>query len=154
MKVKEPQKEEFEFLHEGQILFTYLHLASHPELTETLMKKKTTAIAYETVQLQDNSLPLLTPMSEVAGFMSTHIGAQYVEKINGSQRILFGSISGVRLEHVVIIGAGVVGMNEEKQAIGLSVTVSIFDLNPKLLKQLTEMFAIGANVLMPNPMEI
>src|SRR5699024_12149689 len=97
------------FLHEGQILFTYLHLASHPELTETLMKKKTTAIAYETVQLQDNSLPLLTPMSEVAGFMSTQIGAQYLEKINSGQGGLLGAITGVNPGHVDIIGGGVGG---------------------------------------------
>ena len=154
MKVKEPQKEEFEFMHEGQILFTYLHLASHPELTEILMKKKTTAIAYETVQLQDNSLPLLMPMSEVAGYMSTQIGAQYLEKINGGQGVLLGGITGVKPGHVVIIGGGVVGTNAAKQAIGLGANVTIFDLNPVRLKQLTEMFANNANVLMSNPMEI
>src|SRR5699024_12820779 len=119
MKVKEPQKEEFEFLHEGQILFTYLHLASHPELTETLMKKKTTAIAYETVQLQDNSLPLLTPMREVAGFMSTQIGAQYLEKINVGQGVLLGGISGDKHGHDVIINGGVVGTHTAQKEMRL-----------------------------------
>src|SRR5699024_2991867 len=154
MKVKEPQKEEFEFLHEGQILFTYLHLASHPELTETLMKKKTTAIAYETVQLQDNSLPLLTPKSEVAGFMSTQIGAQYLEKINGGQGVLLGGITGVKPVHVVISCGGVGGSSAAQQAVGLGTNVTIFDLKPDRLNQLTEMFANNANVLMSNAIEI
>src|SRR5699024_10653469 len=140
--------------HEGQILFTYLHLASHPELTETLMKKKTTAIAYETVQLQDNSLPLLTPMSEVAGFMSTQIGAQYLEKINDGQGVLLGGITGVKPGRVVIIGGGVVGTTAAILVIGLGAHVTIFDLIPVRVKQLTEMFANNANVLMSNPIAI
>lgn len=154
MKVKEPQREEFKFLYEGQLLFTYLHLASHPELTQTLMDKKVTAIAYETVQLQDNSLPLLTPMSEVAGYMSTQIGAQYLEKTKGGKGVLLGGITGVKRGHAVIIGGGVVGTNAAKQAMGLGANVTIFDLNPVRLKQLTEMFGNKANVLMSNPMNI
>ena len=154
LKVKEPQEEEFKFLYEGQILFTYLHLASHPELTQVLMDKKVSALGYETVQLEDRSLPLLTPMSEVAGFMATQLGAQYLEKINGGKGILLGGISGVKRGNVVIIGGGVVGTNAAKQAVGLGANVTIFDLNPIRLKQLSELFGNHANVLMSNPLDI
>lgn len=154
MKVKEPQKEEYSFLFEGQLLFTYLHLASHKELTKTLINQKVTAIAYETVQLVDKTLPLLTPMSEVAGFMATQIGAHYLEKINGGKGILLGGIPGVKRGRVTIIGGGVVGMNAAKQAVGLGANVTIFDLNPARLKELTEYFGNQVNVLMSNPMDI
>lgn len=154
MKVKEPQIEEYNYLFEGQIVFTYLHLASHPELTKILKEKKVTAIAYETIQLDDRSLPLLTPMSEVAGFMATQIGAQYLEKTNGGKGVLLGGISGVKPGNVVIIGGGGVGTNAAIQAIGLGANVTIFDLNPARLKYLTEFFGNKANVLMSNPMEI
>src|SRR5699024_11503727 len=96
MKVKEPQQEEYDYFEEGKIIFTYLHLASHPELTKVMLEKKVTGIAYETVQLADNSLPLLTPMSEVAGFMATQLGAHYLEKVNGGKGLLLGGITGVR----------------------------------------------------------
>ena len=154
MKVKEPQKEEYDYFYEGQIIFTYLHLASHPELTKALKEKKVTAIAYETIQLDDNSLPLLTPMSEVAGFMATQIGAQYLEKTNGGKGVLLGGISGVKPGHVVIIGGGGVGTNAAIQAIGFGANVTLFDLNPARLKYLTEYFGNKANVLMSNPMDI
>jgi alanine dehydrogenase len=154
MKVKEPQQKEYAFLYEGQILFTYLHLASHPELTKTLQDKKVTAIAYETVQLEDYTLPLLTPMSEVAGYMATQIGAHYLEKTNGGKGVLLGGISGVHRGHVTVLGGGVVGTNAAKQAIGLGANVTIFDLNPKRLKELTEYFGNRANVLMSNPMDV
>lgn len=154
LKVKEPQTEEFTYLHENQILFTYLHLASHPKLTQTLTNKKVTAIAYETVQHPDNSLPLLAPMSEVAGYMATQIGAQYLEKINGGKGKLLSGIPGVKRGNVVIIGGGAVGTNAAKQAVGLGANVTIFDLNPVRLKELTEYFGTRANVLMSNPMDI
>src|SRR5699024_6030020 len=119
MKVKEPQQEEYGYLYEGQILFTYLHLASHARLTQVLIDKKVTGIAYETVQLANKSLPLLTPMSEVAGYMATQLGAQYLEKINGGKGLLLGGITGVERGNVTVIGGGVVGTNAAKQAVGL-----------------------------------
>ncbi len=154
MKVKEPLEAEFEFLREGLILFTYLHLASHQQLTKQLVEKKVISIAYETVQLADHSLPLLTPMSEVAGYMATQIGAQYLEKVNGGKGVLLAGISGVKRGNVVIIGGGVVGTNAAKIAVGLGANVTIFDLNPIRLKQLNEYFGTSANVLMSNPMDI
>lgn len=154
MKVKEPQQEEYDYFEEGKIIFTYLHLASHPELTEVMLEKKVTGIAYETVQLADNSLPLLTPMSEVAGFMATQLGAHYLEKVNGGKGLLLGGITGVRPGKVTIIGGGVVGTNAAKQAIGLGANVTLFDLNPKRLKELTEQFGNEADVLMSNPLDI
>src|SRR5690625_4717222 len=114
MKVKEPLESEFKFLREGLILFTYLHLASHEQLTKQLVEKKVVSIAYETVQLPDNSLPLLTPMSEVAGYMATQIGAQYLEKTKGGKGILLSGISGVKRGKVTIIGGGGVGTEEGK----------------------------------------
>lgn len=154
LKVKEPQPEEYEFFEEDKIIFTYLHLASHPELTEVMLDKKVTGVAYETVQLLDNSLPLLTPMSEVAGFMATQLGAHYLEKVNGGKGLLLGGITGVRPGKVTIIGGGVVGTNAAKQAIGLGANVTIFDLNPQRLKELTEQFGNEADVLMSNPLDI
>lgn len=154
LKVKEPQTSEYDYLYEGQILFTYLHLASHGDLTKVFVEKGVTAIAYETVQLDDRSLPLLTPMSEVAGHMAAQLGAQYLEKIKGGKGILLSGISGVKKGRVTVIGGGVVGTNAAKQAIGYGAHVTIFDLNPKRLKELTEYFGSSAEVLMSNPMDI
>src|SRR5699024_8364115 len=123
-------KEEFDYLFKGQILFTYLHLASHKELTEKLIEKEVTAIAYETVQTADRTLPLLTPMSEVAGYMATQLGAQYLEKTKGGKGVLLAGNTGVKRGKVTIIGGGVVGTNAAKLAVGLGATVTIFDLNP------------------------
>ncbi|MBO1003371.1 alanine dehydrogenase [Pseudogracilibacillus auburnensis] len=154
MKVKEPLEEEYDYFYEGQILFTYLHLASHPELTKVLVDNKVIGIAYETVQLPDRSLPLLTPMSEVAGYMATQIGAQFLEKTKGGKGILLSGISGVKRGKVTIIGGGVVGTNAAKLAVGLGANVTIFDLNPVRLKELTEYFGNSVNVLMSNPFDI
>lgn len=154
MKVKEPLEEEYDYLYEGQIIFTYLHLASHPELTQVLRDKKVTGIAYETVQLADRTLPLLTPMSEVAGYMATQIGAQYLEKTKGGKGILLSGISGVKRGHVTIIGGGVVGTNAAKLAVGLGASVTIFDLNPVRLKELNDYFGNSVNALMSNPLDI
>src|SRR5699024_7677009 len=154
MKVKEPIPSEYDFLKEDQIIFTYFHLASQPELTEVLIDKKIVAIAYETVQLADNSLPLLTPMSEVAGYMATQIGAQYLEKTKGGKGVLLAGMSGVKRGKVTIIGGGVVGTNAAKLAVGLGATVTIFDLNPASLKELNDYFVNSVNDLMSNPMEI
>lgn len=154
LKVKEPLEEEYEYMFEGQILFTYLHLAQQPKLTSILAEKKVTAIAYETVQLPDRSLPLLTPMSEVAGFMATQIGAQYLEKIKGGKGIILAGASGVKRGEVVVIGGGVVGTNAAKIAAGLGANVTIFDLNPVRIKELGEYFGNSADVLVSNPVDI
>lgn len=154
MKVKEPLVEEYDYMYDGQIIFTYLHLASQPELTKVLLEKNVTSIAYETVQLQDNSLPLLTPMSEVAGYMAAQIGAQFLEKSKGGKGILLSGISGVKRGKVTIIGGGVVGTNAAKIASGFGANVTIFDLNPVRLRQLNEMFGNSVNVLMSNPLDI
>ncbi|HLQ83600.1 MAG TPA: alanine dehydrogenase [Pseudogracilibacillus sp.] len=154
MKVKEPIESEYDYLQEGQIVFTYFHLASQPELTKVLIEKKVIAIAYETVQLPDRSLPLLTPMSEVAGYMATQIGAQYLEKSKGGKGVLLAGISGVKRGKVTIIGGGVVGTNAAKIAVGLGANVTLFDLNPTRLKQLNEYFGSSVNVLMSNSVDI
>jgi len=119
LKVKEPLAEEYEFLREGQILFTYLHLAAEPKLVNALLERKVTGIAYETVQLDDNSLPLLTPMSEVAGRMSVQIASRLLEKYYGGMGILMGGVPGTAPAKVVIIGGGIVGANAAKMAMGL-----------------------------------
>lgn len=154
MKVKEPLEEEYDFLYEGQIIFTYLHLASHPQLTQVLLDKKVIGIAYETVQLPNRSLPLLTPMSEVAGYMATQIGAQFLEKTKGGKGKLLSGISGVKRGNVAIIGGGVVGMNAAKLAVGLGANVTIFDLDPARLRELNDYFGNSVNALMSNPLDI
>src|SRR5699024_10993347 len=118
------------------------------------LDKKVVGIAYETVQLQDNSLPLLTPMSEVAGYMAAQIGAQFLEKSKGGKGVLLAGISGVKRGKVTIIGGGVVGANAAKIASGLGANVTIFDLNPARLRELNEFFGTSVNVLMSNPLDI
>jgi len=154
MKVKEPLPEEYDYFREGLILFTYLHLANEPELTKALVEKKVVSLAYETVQLPDNSLPLLTPMSEVAGTMSTQLGAHYLEKNQGGKGIMLAGVPGVKRGKVTVIGGGVVGTNAAKIAAGLGAEVSILDLNPTRLRQLHEIFGNEANVLMSNQVNI
>src|SRR3954468_18598942 len=119
MKVKEPLPSEYSYFKENLILFTYLHLAPEPELTKALLDKKVVGIGYETVQLSNRSLPLLTPMSEVAGRMSAQVGAQFLEKIYGGKGILLSGVPGVERGKVTIIGGGVAGMNAAKAAVGL-----------------------------------
>lgn len=154
MKVKEPTPEEYGYFREGMILFTYLHLAPEPELTKAMLEAKVTGIAYETVQLPNNSLPLLTPMSEVAGKMSTQIGAQFLEKIHGGGGILLGGIPGVSRGKVAIIGGGVAGTNAAKVAIGMGASVTILDLNPDRLRQLDDLFGTDVQTMISNPMNI
>lgn len=154
MKVKEPTPEEYGYFREGMILFTYLHLAPEPELTKAMLEAKVTGIAYETVQLPNNSLPLLTPMSEVAGKMSTQIGAQFLEKIHGGGGILLGGIPGVSRGKVAIIGGGVAGTNAAKVAIGMGANVTILDLNPDRLRQLDDLFGSDVQTMISNPMNI
>ncbi|PLS14831.1 alanine dehydrogenase [Bacillus sp. M6-12] len=154
MKVKEPLPEEYEYFYEGLILFTYLHLAAEPGLTKALLEKKVTAIAYETVQLPNRSLPLLTPMSEVAGRMAPQIGAQFLEKVYGGKGILLSGVPGVRRGKVTIIGGGISGTNAAKIAIGLGAEVTILDVNPDRLRQLDDIFGKDISALMSNPYNI
>jgi len=154
LKVKEPQEEEFEFFHEGLIVFTYLHLANEPELTKAFIDKKVTGLAYETVQLPNRSLPLLTPMSEVAGRMVTQVGAQFLEHPKGGKGILLSGIPGVSRGKITIIGGGVVGTNAAKIAVGLGAVVTIIDLNPDRLRQLDDIFGNAINTLISNPHNI
>jgi alanine dehydrogenase len=154
MKVKEPLAEEYGYFREGLILFTYLHLAPEPELTKALIENKVVGIAYETVQLPNGSLPLLTPMSEVAGRMSTQIGAQFLEKVHGGKGILLGGVPGVQRGKVTIIGGGVAGTNAAKMAVGLGAQVTMIDLNPDRLRQLDDIFGSDITTLMSNPLNI
>ncbi|WML47302.1 alanine dehydrogenase [Neobacillus sp. PS3-34] len=154
MKVKEPLPEEYTFFREGLILFTYLHLAPEPELTKALIENKVIGIAYETVQLPNGTLPLLTPMSEVAGRMAPQIGAQFLEKVNGGKGILLSGVPGVQRGTVTIIGGGVAGTNAAKMAIGLGAKVTMIDLNPDRLRQLDDIFGADVTTLMSNPYNI
>lgn len=154
MKVKEPLKDEFKYFREGLILFTYLHLAPEPELTVALIDHKVIAIAYETVQLPNGSLPLLTPMSEVAGRMASQIGAQFLEKTKGGKGILLSGVPGTQRGKVTIIGGGVAGTNAAKIAIGLGAEVTILDVNPDRLRQLDDIFGKDISTLMSNPLNI
>ena len=140
VKVKEPQEPEYLHLRPGLILFTYLHLAPLPELTDRLLAAKVNAVAYETIREEDNSLPLLTPMSEVAGRMSVQVGAQYLEAPNGGRGILLGGVPGVAPANVVILGGGVVGHNASKIACGLGAHVTIIDRNLDRLRELDDIY--------------
>ncbi|MGD0668266.1 MAG: alanine dehydrogenase [Bryobacteraceae bacterium] len=139
-KVKEPQPAEYAFFRPGLVLFTYLHLAPLPELTDRLLESKVSGVAYETIREADGSLPLLTPMSEVAGRMSVQVGAQYLEKPNGGRGILLGGVPGVAPANAVILGGGVVGTNAAKMALGLGAHVTIIDRNLDRLRDLDDIF--------------
>ncbi|KMK94069.1 alanine dehydrogenase [Rossellomorea marisflavi] len=153
MKVKEPLPEEYGYFREGLILFTYLHLAPEPALTKALIDNKVVGIAYETVEV-NRSLPLLTPMSEVAGRMATQIGAQFLEKIHGGKGVLLSGVPGVSRSKVTIIGGGVAGTNAAKMAVGLGADVTILDLSPERLRQLDDIFGRDVTTLMSNPLNI
>lgn len=140
LKVKEPLECEYDLFKEGQTLFTYLHLAPNPSLTKALLEKKVTGIAYETVQLSNGSLPLLAPMSEVAGRMSVQVGANMLLKYNGGEGILLGGVPGVSPAEVLIIGGGIVGLNAAKMAVGLGARVTVMDINKSRLSYLDDIF--------------
>jgi alanine dehydrogenase len=140
VKVKEPIEPEYHRMREGQLLFTYLHLAPDPRLTEELLKRKVTGIAYETITDRRGGLPLLTPMSEVAGRMAIQVGAHYLEKMSGGRGILLGGVPGVPAARVVIIGGGVVGTNAAKIAVGMGAHVTIIDNNLERLRELDDIF--------------
>ncbi len=140
VKVKEPIAPEYPRMREGQLLFTYLHLAPDRELTQELIKRKVTGIAYETITDRRGTLPLLTPMSEVAGRMAIQVGAHYLEKMSGGGGILLGGVPGVPAGRVVIIGGGVVGTNAAKIAVGMGAHVTIIDNNLDRLRELDDIF--------------
>ncbi|MDF2945449.1 MAG: ald [Bacillales bacterium] len=154
MKVKEPLESEYKYFREDLVLFTYLHLAAEPELTHALVNSKVTGIAYETVQLSNRTLPLLTPMSEVAGRMAPQIGSQFLEKVHGGKGILLGGVPGVKRGKVTIIGGGVAGTNAAKVADGFGADVTIIDVNPDRLRQLDDIFGKSVTTLMSNPYNI
>ncbi|MBQ7493847.1 MAG: alanine dehydrogenase [Selenomonadaceae bacterium] len=151
IKVKEPLESEYNLFHAGQILFTYLHLAPEPALTAALLDKKVTGIAYETVVGRDGrSLPLLAPMSEIAGRMSIQLGAQFLESQYGGSGVLLGGVSGVAPAQVVIIGGGVVGTNAAKIALGMRARVTIIDLSIERLRYLDDIFGGKVCTVMSN----
>lgn len=154
VKVKEPLKEEFARLKNGQTLFTFLHLASNPILTEALLKSGVTAIAYETVQTPDNRLPILTPMSEVAGRLSVQIAANYLLKANGGEGVLLGGVPGIERGSVVILGAGVVGMNAAKVAVGFGANVTMLDTNIERFREIERVFGDRVQTLYSNSFNI
>lgn len=154
IKVKEPLPPEYGYFKEGQILYTYLHLAPEPELTKDLLDKKVIGIAYETIQLDNGALPLLTPMSEIAGKMAVQVGAQFLEKPHGGKGILLGGVPGVAPADVVIIGGGVVGYNAAKIAVGLGAQVTILDRNLGRLRWLDDHFEGRIKTIMSNPFNI
>ncbi len=141
IKVKEPMASEYAYLREGLMLFTYLHLAPLPELTQLLLQRKVTAIAYETVSRDNEFLPLLAPMSEVAGRMSIQVGAHYLEKEAGGRGILLGGVTGVEPGRVVILGSGTVGTNAAQMAAGLGASVTVMGRNSARLAALDKIFA-------------
>src|SRR6266568_9284565 len=140
VKVKEPVEQEYAYFREGLVLFTYLHLAPLPVLTNKLLDSKVIGIAYETVRDKQGTLPLLTPMSEVAGRMSVQVGAAYLEKEHGGRGILLGGVPGVPPAHVTIIGGGVVGTNAAKIALGFGAKVTLVDVNLSRLRDLDDLF--------------
>lgn len=153
-KVKEPLPDEYDLMKENQILYTYLHLAAEAKLTKVLCERKVKAVAYETIQPANGSLPLLTPMSEVAGRMATQIGAFYLQKDHGGKGILLGGVTGVKPGKVVIIGGGVVGTNAAKMAVGLGASVTILDVNTARLEYLDDVFQGRLMTLYSNPKNI
>jgi alanine dehydrogenase len=141
VKVKEPQPEEYDLFHEDQILYTYLHLAADEELTKELVKRKVKGVAYETVEKKDGSLPLLRPMSEIAGRMSIQEGARFLERPQGGRGVLLGGVPSVEKGKVAILGGGVVGTNAAKMAVGLGALVTILDINIDRLEYLDDVFS-------------
>jgi len=150
VKVKEPQPSEFGFLRRDLVLFTYLHLAPLPELTQALLDGGTNSVAYETIREENGALPLLTPMSEVAGRMSVQVGAQYLEAPNGGRGILLGGVPGTAPANVVILGGGVVGHNAAKIAVGMGAHVTIIDRNLNRLRELDDIYNGGVVTLASN----
>jgi alanine dehydrogenase len=154
IKVKEPLPEEYPLLRAGQILFTYLHLASNRELVQALLEARVRAVAYETIQAADGSLPCLSPMSEIAGRLSIQEGAKYLEKAFGGRGILLGGVPGVERGKVTIVGGGVVGINAAKIAVGMGADVSVLDISAKRLAYLDDIFGPRLQTLFSNEKNI
>ncbi len=154
VKVKEPQAAEFGFFREGLVVYTYFHLAPEPELTRELVKTKVAAVAYETIQLADGSLPLLRPMSEVAGRMSVQAGAHFLEKEHGGKGILLGGVPGTRRGRVVILGGGVVGKNAATIAVGMGAQVTVLDVRAETMGYIEDIFGGAVETLYSNPLNI
>lgn len=154
IKVKEPLVSEYQYIHQNQILFTYLHLAADRILTESLLKSGVTAIAYETVQLPDGRLPLLTPMSIIAGKLAVQIGARYLEKQQGGKGVLLGGMPGVAQGNVVILGGGIVGTEAAKIAVGMGAKVTILDVSIDRLSYLETLFSSRVELLYSNSQHI
>jgi len=154
VKVKEPIEKEYQHFREGLVLFTYLHLAPIQGLTQALLDKKVTGIAYETVRDRQNTLPLLTPMSEVAGRMSVQVGATYLEKEHGGRGVLLGGVPGTPPGKVCVIGGGIVGTNAAKIALGMGAQVTIVDLNLNRLRELDDIFSGRVHTLASNSYNI
>jgi alanine dehydrogenase len=154
VKVKEPQESEYPLMRDGLVVFTYLHLAPLPELTEALLDRGVTGIAYETIQEADGALPLLTPMSEVAGRMAIQVGAQYLEKVYGGRGILLGGVPGVPAADVLIVGGGTVGINAAKMAVGTGARVTIVEKSMHRLRYLDDIFGNQVSTLFSNYVNI
>lgn len=154
VKVKEPQPDEYDLFKEGQILYTYLHLAASMEVTQALIDKKVRAVAYETIETPDGGLPCLTPMSEIAGRLSVQQGAKYLEKTFGGRGILLGGVPGVRRGKIAIIGGGIVGTNACKIAVGIGADVTVLDVNAKRLAYLDDIFGSSITTLYSNDANI
>jgi alanine dehydrogenase len=154
LKVKEPVEEEYHRMRRDQVLFTYLHLAASRECTQALLDSGITAIAYETVQLPDGSLPLLAPMSEVAGRMATQVGAHILERAQGGRGVLLGGVPGVKAAKVVVIGAGVAGMNAAEIALGMQADVWILDKNVARLREVDRVYKGHAQTITSNLFEV
>jgi alanine dehydrogenase len=154
VKVKEPLKAEYGFFRDGLILYTYLHLAAEPELTRELAAKRVTGVAYETIQLEDGSLPLLRPMSEVAGRMAVQVGASCLEKERGGKGVLLGGVPGTRRGRVVILGGGVVGRNAATIAVGMGAQVTVLDVRAETMSYLEDVFGGAIETLYSNPENI
>lgn len=150
VKVKEPLPVEYPLLRPGQILFTYLHLAADATLTRALLDSGVIAIAYETIQAEDGSLPLLAPMSAVAGRLATQVGATFLQQDHGGKGVLLGGVSGVERANVVIVGGGVVGINAARIAVGLGARVTVLDVNPLRLEYLSDIFHNEISTLYSN----
>jgi alanine dehydrogenase len=154
VKVKEPLEPEYGFLREGLVLYTYLHLAAAPELTRELVKKRVTGVAYETIRTPDGRLPLLRPMSEVAGRMAVQVGATSLERERGGKGVLLGGVPGTRRGRVVILGGGVVGRNAATIAVGMGAQVTLLDIRAKTMEYLEDVFGSSIETLYSNPYNI
>jgi len=150
MKVKEPLPPEYDLMHEDQIIFTFFHLAPERTLTQALLERRVIAVAYETIELEDGTLPLLTPMSEIAGRMAVHVGAYFLQKEHDGRGVLLGGVPGVEPTNVVILGGGVVGTNAAKIALGMGADATVLDINLNRLRYLDDIFFGRIKTLMSN----